>query len=426
MAQKGARSAYQPKQEAVAAPSGEVSIPMHQVQAEFVACHKPYKAYVGGIGSGKSHIGAYDLLISAEPGSLNSVVAPTYRMLSDSTKRSFIELATKLGLWNESQHRVTDNQAMLNNGVEILFRSGDNPNSLRGPSLRRVWMDEAGLMDESVFNVMIGRLRFGRQMGSLTATFTPQGKEHWTYRLFADETNPNVALFRSSTKDNPFLAREFYDNLLLQYGKGQGGLLRARQELEGDFVVVEGAEWGAEFFTKEFWFNQWPEDREAIRVVHLDSSKGVGGKSGDYSCFCKLMYSKGLLYVEFDMDNQRNASGMAARAVEIQQEFRPQVFGVEAEFGGDVLVDDLQNRAEAAGILMPLALVPTGGHNKEVRIRRLTPFVTRGMLRFMNNEQTRIGVCQMEAFPHGEHDDAPDALEGATRIINEGIAQPTE
>ena len=237
-----------------------------------------------------------------------------------------------------------------------------------------------------------------------------------------DATNPNVALFQCSTKDNPFLPPDFYDSLLLQYGKGEGGMLRAMQELEGKFVCVEGAEWGPENFTDRVWCEEWPVDDQALKTVMLDSSKGIGGKTGDYSCFTKLMYSRGKLWVEFDMDNARNASGMTARAIEIQQEFKSDWFGVEAEFGGNVMVDDLTNRAEAAGILMPLVLVPTNGVQKEVRIRKLTPYLTQDMIRFKNTEQTKIGVTQMESFPHAQHDDAPDSLEGAVRILNESGA----
>lgn len=392
---------------------------LHPVQREFVNCTKIYKSFTAGIGSGKSFVGAYDLIRYAEPGTLVAVVAPTYRMLADATMRSFVDIAEQLGYWDEKAYRKSDNQAVLKHGVEVLFRSGDNPASLRGPNLRRAWLDEAGLMQEEVFNVMIGRLRHGGKQGSLTATFTPQGKEHWTYRLFADKTNPNVELFHCSTKDNIFLDPEFYNNLLLQYGKGEGGTLRAQQELEGEFVCVEGAEWPPNWFGPKIWFDEWPNDDTCIKSVMLDSSKGIGGKSGDYSCFAKVMYSHGDLYVEFDMDNTRNASEMAATAVEIQREFAPHYFGVESEFGGPVLVDDIANRSDVERVIMPLVLVPTTGTPKEVRIRRLTPYLARGMVRFKNTEDTKIGVTQFESFPHAMHDDAPDALEGAIRIINE-------
>lgn len=394
---------------------------LHPVQKAFVDSNAVSKGFVAGVGSGKSFVGAYDLLVKAEPGTLCMVISPTYMMLRDSTQRTFIEIATKLGLWDETKHRKSDNIAQLKDGKEILFRSADDPGHLRGPTVRRIWMDECSQMKEEAFNVLIGRLRWGGEQGALSGTFTPSGRSHWTYRIFGDTTNPNVALFHCSTKSNPFISPEFYENLLLQYGKGEGGMLRARQELEGEFLNVHGAEWPPEWFGPDVWFDTWPDDDQAVKAVALDSSKGIGGKTGDYSVFAIGMVSRGKLYVEFDLDNTRNASGMAARAVEIQKSFAPHYFGVEAEFGGNVMVDDLANRAEDANILMPLVAIPTGGVSKDVRIRRLTPYFAQGLIRFKNNDMTKRAVQMIEdwAPPHSEHDDAQDACEMLVRLINE-------
>ena len=399
---------------------GEISIRLHRTQAEFVACDKPYKAFVGGRGAGKSWCGCYDYLVHAKPNTVGLVIAPTYRVLEDTTQQTFIDIATRLGLWDEANFRKTANTAVLHNNHKVLFRSGDEPNKIRGGTFYRIYSDECSLLKEDVYNIAIACLRWpNADQLVFTGTFTPSGKEHWTYRVFGDKSSPNVALFHCSTKDNPFLPAGFYERIATEYGRGQGGQLRALQELEGQFVCVEGAEWGAHYFGPQAWFSDWPQDDRAIKAVMLDSSKGLGGKSGDYSCFAMVMFSRGKLWVEFDMDNTRNASDMAARAIEIQKTFHPDYFGVEAEFGGNVLVDDLANRAEQANILMPLVLVPTQGVTKDVRIRRVTPYLTRDMMRFRATEQTRIGVAQMESFPHATHDDSCDALEGAIRIINE-------
>ena len=400
--------------------SDEIKIVLHPTQEAFFQCDSIYKAFTAGRGSGKSYIGAYDFLSHTPPGTTGMIIAPSYRMLSDSTQRSFIELASKLGLWDEKKFRRTDNVAMLNNDVEILFRSGDEPNRLRGSSIYRIWADECSLLKEDVYGIAIACLRWpGAEHLTFTGTFTPAGKDHWTYRVFGDKTNPNVSLFSCGTRDNPFLSPDFYNNLLMQYGKGEGGILRARQELEGEFVCVEGAEWPAEWFTGDIWFDEWPTDDQAVRAVALDSSKGIGGKSGDYSVFAKGVYSHGTLYVEFDMDNQRNATQIAGDAIGIQDDFKPHYFGIESEFGGAVLVDDLANRAEAANMMMPLVLVPTQGLSKEVRIRRLTPYLAQGIIRFKNTEQTRLAVQMFESWPHSDHDDPEDALEMLVRVINE-------
>ena len=422
MAKRGVKPKFTSSAASVEAAPTEVSMVLHPTQENFVACTKPHKAMVAGRGGGKSYTGAYDYLLHAPPKSVGMVISPTYRMMADSTQRSFIELATKMGLWNDKKFRKTDNVAILNDGREVLFRSGDEPNKIRGSSVAYIWADECSLLKEEVYSIAIACLRWGGRQGTFTGTFTPSGKDHWTYRVFSDKTNPHVELFHCSTRDNPFLPEEFYATLVTSYGKGEGGQLRALQELEGEFVCVEGAEWGPENFQPHIWFRDWPEDEGALRAVALDSSKGIGGKTGDYSVFAIGMYAAGKVWIEFDADNRRNASQMVSRAIEIQRDFRPHLFGVESEFGGAVLVDDLETRAEAAGLLIPLVLIPTQGMQKDVRIRRLTPYLSNDILRFRDNEMTRLGLQSFESWPFSSHDDFEDSCEMLLQLINQSGA----
>jgi PBSX family phage terminase large subunit len=342
-------------------------------------------------------------------------------MLEDSTQRTFIEIATKLGLWDEKKFHKTSNTARLTNGHQVLFRSGENPDKLRGSTVQRIWADECSLLDEGVYAIAIACLRWpGEEMLTFTGTFTPAGKDHWTYRVFTNETSKNVALFRCSTKDNPFLPPQFYENIALEYGSGAAGILRARQELEGEFVCVAGSEWSPECFNgDDLWFNDWPNGSENIRIAALDSSKGIGGKAGDYSSFVKMMYSGGIMWIEADMDNRRDTDVMASQCVEIQKSFQPDIFGIEEEFGGKVMKDNLIQRQRMAGVDMNIGLIPTQGIAKEVRIKRLTRFINGRKFRFRKTEGTKLLVNQMESFPHAAHDDGPDSLEMAVRIAQE-------
>jgi hypothetical protein len=85
-------------------------------------------------------------------------------------------------------------------------------------------------------------LRQEGEQGWFSATFTPRGKQHWTYFVFG-QTNaqgrlrrPNTALFRARNKDNPFLPDEFYETVKQQYSS-----VLTAQELEGEFTNLEGA-----------------------------------------------------------------------------------------------------------------------------------------------------------------------------------------
>ena len=72
------------------------------------------------------------------------------------------------------------------------------------------------------------------------------------------------------------------------------------------------------------------------------------------------------------------------------------------------------------------AFGPFGPHpienrtNKQVRIRRLSPYLSSGRLRFKSGSpDTRLLVEQLKEFPVGDHDDGPDAAEMAVRLAAE-------
>src|SRR5262249_47122697 len=211
------------------------TIRLHPAQAAFLKSDALFRAFCGGIGSGKSWAGSYDLIRRAKSGRLYLVVAPTYSMLADATFRTFLALAEQLGIVDPGDvKRSAPPSLRLRTGAEVLFRSADEPDRLRGPNLSGVWLDEASLMTQDVFDIAIGRLREGGGMGWLSSTFTPRGRSHWTFEVFATG-RPDTALFRCRTRDNPFLPAGFHDTLARQYTAQV-----AAQELEGEFVDLAG------------------------------------------------------------------------------------------------------------------------------------------------------------------------------------------
>jgi PBSX family phage terminase large subunit len=158
------------------------------------------------------------------------VTAPTYPMLRDASIRTFFEIAGDL----VTDWRKSENIAVLRNGSEILFRSADKPDTLRGPNLTYWWGDEAAYYQSDVWRVMIGRLRQYGAQGYAWVTTTPKGR-NWLYREFVQQQRADYAIFNIRTTQNPFLDRAYVTGLQEAY---TGDF--ARQELEGDFVAFEG------------------------------------------------------------------------------------------------------------------------------------------------------------------------------------------
>jgi predicted phage terminase large subunit-like protein len=178
-----------------------------------------------------------------------------------------------------------------------------------------------------------------------------------------------------------------------------------------------GAEWPDDYFKPDIWFNEWP-DRWGCKAVALDPSKGVNSKFGDYSAFVMIMVSGGTIYVDADLA-VRNTAVIAETAMEIQRSFQPDWFGIETNQFQELLAGDILRRSSEQHLYLPLYKI-NNRVNKLVRIRRLTPLLSRRAIRFKGGSPgAKLLVEQMRDFPNGDHDDGPDALEMAIRLSSE-------
>lgn len=247
----------------------KLTLDLHEAQQAFLDSEALYRGFVGGRGAGKSWIGACDLLLRAQDDRLYGVYAPTYPMLQDSSWRSFLDLGSRFRFIkriNRAEMRVT-----LGNGAEVIFRSVDNPERARGANLSGAWLDEASLMDQAAYTIIIACLRERGEQGWLSATFTPRGRQHWTYETFG-LGKINTALFHAKTGDNPFLPDDFANVLRAQYPSQF-----AAQELEGEFVELIG-----NVFRRE-WFRIVDEAPAGLKWVRYWDLAASVKESADYT-----------------------------------------------------------------------------------------------------------------------------------------------
>ena len=90
----------------------------------------------------------------------------------------------------------------------------------------------------------------------------------------------------------------------------------------------------------------------------------------------------------------------------------------------ELLATEIQRRAVEKCSSLPIFTcentVP-----KIIRIRSLTPYLTRGEILFKRGSRgARLLVDQLRDFPNGDHDDGPDALEMAIRLGSQLVAGP--
>lgn len=192
-------------------------------------------------------------------------------------------------------------------------------------------------------------------------------------------------------------------------------------EKQGNPINPETCEWPEEYFVGEdLWFDNWP--KVELKVIALDPSKGKNAKRGDYSSFALVgLDANGHYWCDLNMD-RRSTDRIVSDGVELYRRFRPLRLGVEANSFQELLVEDLLNEATTRDIEMDMEPI-TNKVKKEVRIRRLSPLLAKRRMHFRRGSKgATLCMQQMKDFPNGDHDDGPDSLEMAVRMIADEIS----
>ena len=416
------------------------TLKVYPKQLAFLESKALFRAFVGGIGSGKSFIGALDMIRRSKPGRLYLVTAPTYPMLSDATFRSMTGLAQDLGVIGPGDAKTSPPPSIkLKTGAEILFRSTDNPEMLRGPNLSGVWMDEASLTKQEAFDILIGRLREGGEQGWLTATFTPKGKIHWTYRTFGTG-QPDTELIHAKSDENPFLPATFVANVRKRYTAEQ-----ARQELGGVFVEGGGNHYHPHLWPRYIDIGDAYKIRDGDRYRHihkgdcsrllaLDWAMGkpkkgalpatLGELTGDCTAFVVADLSEdGILFLLHAINERIPIGSNAPRLAEVCRRWNPLVVAGDDDNLSETMLLETRRYRE-----IPMAKsMPIGGRNKIVRSQAAIVRAERGMI-MLPDDDYRTDKAWVETLSDqlasftgadGEQDDVADAVSILGRLADE-------
>lgn len=258
----------------------KVITPNPGAQKDFIESEARMSAYIGGLGSGKT----FALVVRALRKSMQRVPtgqvsgprillgAISYPVLKDVVLPQFFEVTEGSGLWKgkgpEDSYLRSDKKALLkaNCGCrdrskcrhvsEVLFRSLENPDVVRGVELAHAGIDEGRHLSRYAFDVVNGRLRQRGYTHTLDVASTPNGYD-WMYDVFHPDS-PKVydgaVWFNASTYDNRHHVGEDYIRSLEATYEGKF----FEQEVLGRFVgIVQGAV-----------FPHWDSGRHLIDVPY--------------------------------------------------------------------------------------------------------------------------------------------------------------
>lgn len=214
----------------------------NEKQLDFHRSKAKYRAYIGGIRSGKTYSGAWECLrhLVKYPRSTYLVISPTYGMMQDSTLHTFMDICPLDLIARRKDGSLaidaTRHNIKMYNGSEVKFRSADDPDKIRGMEVSGFWLDEGGqLSDDEMWKIGIGRMSQKSAPRRAICTTTPSGM-NWMYDFFILRHNPECEVFYARTIDNKMnLPSGYIESLESQY---TGNFLK--QELLGEFVGYEG------------------------------------------------------------------------------------------------------------------------------------------------------------------------------------------
>lgn len=299
----------------------------------------------------------------------------------------------------------------LPTGGSIAVKSAESEDSLRGPGLDGVICDEVAHWKERVWKEIIRPMLSDRGGWAIHIT-TPNGMNWWHDLFRMAQSTSDWETWQRPTSDNPLVTADE-----LAAVQKEIGLRRFNQEYLAQFTEQEGAEFPSSYFPPEMWFAEWPEDAWiTCRAIALDPSLGRTDKA-DLSAIVKIAVDReGCYWVEADLQRRPTAQ-IVADSLMHYRTFRAVGMGVETNQFQVLLAEQIAAESERQGINGHVVHL----HNhidKRARIRSLTPLLASHRLRFRGDHAgTKMLVDQLRAFPLDRHDDGPDALEMAVRLI---------
>ncbi len=333
-------------------------------------------------------------------GSTGMVIAPTFRMLHDSTLATFLELTRAGGVLRS--FNKSDMNAQLVNGTNILFRSADEPDRLRGVNLGWFVLDEGALCTQETWLILLARLR--EAPGRAWVCTTPRGFD-WLYETFVKNESPDYAVIQSSTRQNVFLPANFVERLQSQYTSQW-----QRQEIEGEFCELEGT------LFKRQWFQIVEHDPGGLRWHRYWDLAASVKTAADFSASACVALDKGSgdVYIRSvikmkdewpDVRKQIISTALAEPGVQV---------GVESALHGLAAFQELQRVPELANTTLRSIRV-----DKD-KISRALPVASRaeaGKVKLIRGNWIADFLDEATSFPHGAHDDQIDAVSGAFQMI---------
>ena len=366
-------------------------------QFDFWNSKTKYRAFVGGIGSGKTFAGVVEIF-KQKPNTRGAVISPTYNMLKKSPVRTFEELGRKAGIIkNFNKSELT---AELVNGIKIDFMTADNPERLRGLNLNWFWIDEAALVNYETWLIMLGRLRLSPMSAWITTT--PRGF-NWVYDVFGKEKKEDYICIHSATNQNKYLPASYIESVKSQYTSHF-----AKQELEGAFIDVNNS------LIKRDWWQYYKQPPIFKRKIWSWDTAYEKTNYSDYSVGQLWGQAENGYYL---IDQIRGKFEFPELKQIVKNSFaksQGHSIIIEKKASGHSLLQELKR-----GTSLPLLEVKVN-KDKVARVNEIAAYIESGRVYLPEGKDFLLDFVEESAiFPNGKHDDQIDAMTQAIKHLTQ-------
>ena len=383
----------------------------HPAQKAIMEHPARFRVVAAGRRFGKSVMAAHLALEYAleHPNAVVWWVAPTYDQANSYGFDKIKPLASPDVLAEEPK-RTKPRRFAFDNGSVISFRSAEREDSLRGPGIDFLVVDEAGSVPERAFTEEL-RPALSDTLGEAVIIGTPRGR-NWFYRWFQRGKSPDhddTVAFQAPTEANPHVP-----NSEIEDAKSDMSERRHRQEYGAEFIDDTGGVFEAVRDRVEEYDLPVDPDPSTAYAVGADLARFE-----DYTAIV-VLDGDGRL-VAFDRLQEVTWTRIQTRIEEFAERYAPAAVSIDAT-RDNKLVSDL----EQSGV----SVTPVNfTSKKEPMIENLVARLESDEITLSTDAPTLINELEVFEYettsrgtvtysaPSGFHDDAVDALALASHVL---------
>ena len=380
-------------------------------QQEVMESSARFKVIAAGRRTGKSHLAAVSLILSALNGEKGKTfyVAPTQGQARDVIWNTIFDIAGEI---IERSH-VNNLEITLAGGNTIYLKGADRPDTLRGVSLKHLVLDEYAFMKPEVFDSIL-RPALADCKGTAIFIGTPEGRNHFFDVYQGAESWDDWESFHYTSFDNPIVDRKEIEH--------------ARQTLpawafQQEFMASFDARTGGMFDTDNFiYYTDCKEVGDYYISIDLAGFKSQGqrkAKKRDNSAIAiTKVTSSGTWYVEDIIYGQWSLDETCNHIFAAVEKYRPIKVGIEKGIAQQAVMSPLGDMMRRKGRVFRIEPLSHGNQKKEDRIAwSLEGRFANGLIQLKKAEWNARFVDEAANFPSSlVHDDLIDALSYCDQI----------